>query len=319
MTHPEFLFKRTKSLKNSSGAVIFEYALLAGLIGMVSIVALTRTGDTSKVIYDDAKEQIAYASAVPVSIADPVSSLAHPGCYLAENQGTIGHEDWYGCVDMYIIGTAEFTAIAAGPTGNGSFAVADPEGGQDYTVGFNERNIFTGQVDNFDRAFSGLYYSGFDEDISHLDTINAIQMNYIFASNTNFNRDISNWNTSNVTNFSAAFKQSVFNQNINDWDVSKNIRLIRTFENSSFNQPLDRWDTSGVNDFSRVFNASVFNQNISDWNTQSATTMNFAFSNNSDFDQDLSRWNVDGVTSCNSFGQNSPQLTSKPSFTSCTE
>jgi surface protein len=43
-------------------------------------------------------------------------------------------------------------------------------------------------------------------------------MIYMF-SNSQFNQDISQWNTSNVTNMSYMFSNSRFNQDISQWNT----------------------------------------------------------------------------------------------------
>ena len=47
-------------------------------------------------------------------------------------------------------------------------------------------------------------------------------MSYMFAWCEDFNKDISSWNVSNITNMFAMFyKCKSFNQDISNWDVSK--------------------------------------------------------------------------------------------------
>ena len=60
---------------------------------------------------------------------------------------------------------------------------------------------------------------------------------------------------------------TLFNDNLNDWDVADCTNLGTTFRNcSSFNQPLDNWDVNNSEDFGGMFfGCSVFNQDISGW------------------------------------------------------
>ena len=65
-------------------------------------------------------------------------------------------------------------------------------------------------------------------------------MEYMFK-NTIFNQDISNWNVSNVWNMSGMFSHSKFNQDISNWDVSNVMYMTDMFEYSSFNQDISNW------------------------------------------------------------------------------
>jgi surface protein len=59
-----------------------------------------------------------------------------------------------------------------------------------------------------------------------------------------------------------------FNQDISDWDTS-NVTNMRDMFNGadSFNQDISDWDTSNVTDMSRMFFlAFSFNQDLSSWN-----------------------------------------------------
>jgi len=83
-----------------------------------------------------------------------------------------------------------------------------------------------------------------------LDTSNVVNMRAMFAG-TKFNQDISNWNTSKVTDMSHMFSgATVFNQPLNTWDVSNVTDMSYMFagvryrdgniynRTSSFNKPL---------------------------------------------------------------------------------
>ena len=81
-------------------------------------------------------------------------------------------------------------------------------------------------------------------------------MNQMFTDNSNFNQNISTWNTSNVTTMVAMFNSaSAFNQNIGSWDVSKVTNMNIMFRN-----------------------ASAFNQNIGSWNVALVTNVQFMLS-----------------------------------------
>ncbi|ACL42438.1 lipoprotein (plasmid) [Pseudarthrobacter chlorophenolicus A6] len=91
----------------------------------------------------------------------------------------------------------------------------------------------------------------------------------LFDSATSFNGDISDWDTSNVTDMSWMFSGSAFNQDISGWNTSKVTEMGMMF-----------------------YNADAFNQDISGWDTSNVSNMLYMFFANDSFDQDLSNWNV---------------------------
>lgn len=124
------------------------------------------------------------------------------------------------------------------------------------------------------------------------------RLDEVFYGASNFNGDISNWDTSGITNMSGMFRNaSSFNQNISSWDTSSVTDMSRMFEATPFNQNISSWDTSSVTNMSRMFLlATSFNQNLSFWNVGSVTDMSAMFGGASSFDQSLSSWNVSNVT-----------------------
>jgi hypothetical protein len=60
---------------------------------------------------------------------------------------------------------------------------------------------------------------------------------------------------------------TLFNDNLNGWDVADCTSFATTFRScSSFNQPLDSWDVNNCENFSSMFlGCSVFSQDISGW------------------------------------------------------
>ena len=159
------------------------------------------------------------------------------------------------------------------------------------------------------------------DDVTRVCTSRIISMANMFDGNTVFNQDIGNWDTSNVTNMSGMFESaSSFNQDIGNWDTSNVTNMSGMFyENRAFNQDIGNWDTSNVTSMYIMFSENrAFNQDIGNWNTSSVTNMGGMFYNNSAFNQDISSWSIDGVTSCFRFSYNSHQWTlPKPNFTNC--
>ena len=96
-----------------------------------------------------------------------------------------------------------------------------------------------------------------------------------FSWNSTFNGDISNWDTSQVTNMYAMFWQATsFNRPIGGWDTSKVTNMNSVFSSANaFNQDIGSWDTSQVTDMGHMFSsASAFNHDISSWTGSAATT-----------------------------------------------
>ena len=146
----------------------------------------------------------------------------------------------------------------------------------------------------------------------------------LFDGNTNFNEDISGWDTSNVTNMEFMFhKCRKFNQNINTkvvnlengrkykaWDTSKvtNMRFMFRYA-VNFNGDISGWDTTQVMDMSYMFaDTTKFNQDIKTkvtredgtkykaWDTSKVTNMSYMFYKASNFNINILNWNVSNVT-----------------------
>ncbi|MDH3324942.1 MAG: BspA family leucine-rich repeat surface protein, partial [Candidatus Peregrinibacteria bacterium] len=148
---------------------------------------------------------------------------------------------------------------------------------------------------------NGYFYGCSNLNSSATDALNlsgTTDLSYMFRSVTNFNGDISNWDTSSVVNMHNMFSSATsFNGNISNWDTSSVTDMYGVFASvTSFNQPLD-WNTSSVTTMSNMFSsATSFNQNISNWDTSSVTTMYSMFFRASNFNQNLSNWNTSSVT-----------------------
>ena len=150
------------------------------------------------------------------------------------------------------------------------------------------------------------FVSNFNSDISRWNTSNVIDMNGMFIRASAFNQNIGSWNTSNVTNMNAMFlRASDFNQNIGSWDTSSVTNMGGMFlRASAFNQNIGGWITSKVTDISYMsnmfFNASAFNNGQAPGGT--TQPMN---------------WTISFIGTPQDFSTNSALTTAnKPTFTS---
>ena len=138
---------------------------------------------------------------------------------------------------------------------------------------------------------SRMFYSAseFNGNISDWDTSSATEMRYMFRGASSFNQDIGSWNTSSVTDMGSMFDgASSFNQDIGSWNTSSVTNMYSMFNNaSSFNQNISSWDTSSVTTMWGMFlDASAFNQDLSGWCITKFT------SNPDDFDTGATSWTL---------------------------
>ncbi len=156
----------------------------------------------------------------------------------------------------------------------------------------NMENLFDTR-DKF--VYRNLRKKTFNGDISNWNTSEVTDMFGMFHELEVFNSDISNWNTGKVTDMSLLFNRAfVFDKDISKWNVSKVTDMQQMFYGAlKFNQDISDWDVSNVQNMSSMFvSAETFNQDISTWvvnNVQNLTTM---FYGALKFNQDISAWVV---------------------------
>ena len=113
-------------------------------------------------------------------------------------------------------------------------------------------------------------------------------MSYVFCANnqfsecntirSDFNADISNWNTASVTTLKDTFygATSFTGDGVSNWDTSSVTTLELTFYNATsfMGDGISNWDTSNVKDLKGTFADVIsFNGNLSRWNTASVVNM----------------------------------------------
>jgi surface protein len=103
-----------------------------------------------------------------------------------------------------------------------------------------------------------------DWDVSGVNMMFQLFDAYQNASAANFNDDISNWDTSNVTNMQYMFRGCIaFNQNIGNWNTEKVTDMRDMFNWAKvFNQPIRGWKpgnllTAGVTDMTNMFSGNT--------------------------------------------------------------
>ena len=149
-------------------------------------------------------------------------------------------------------------------------------------------------------AYQGFSWnSAFNGDVSNWDTSQVTNMYAMFWQATSFNRPIGGWDTSKVTNMNSVFSSAnAFNQNIGSWNTEKVTSMGSMFAAASaFNQDIGSWNTAKVTTMRAMFNdASAFNQDIGDWNTEKVTDMRHMFQDASAFNHDIGNWTTAQVT-----------------------
>ena len=263
---------------------------------------------------------------------------AAPECYTALTN-TLG--SWSGCQDMLIVNRSMLDTATSNNPINGGEDYYIGFGGQNYTFGDSDYNIFVGQVTDMDWLFS---WTTFNSNINYWDVSSVTTMRGMFGWNDFFNQPLNYWDVSNVTDKNFMFQLAIeFNQPLNNWDVSNvdgmwamfsgatsfnqplnswNVGNVTIMENmfwaaNSFNQPLNSWNVSSVTNMWSMFRDAInFNQPLNNWDTSSVTDMSYMFYNAFSFNQNLSMWDVSSTTNCDDFDGFSGGLI-RPNFISC--
>jgi len=158
------------------------------------------------------------------------------------------------------------------------------------TKAFNQplNNWDTSSATNMAQMFLG--NPVFNQNINSWDVSSVTDFSFMFnafflTEPAKFNKPLNNWDMSSALTINNMFSQSncIFNQDISEWNTS-NITDMQGafFANSRFNQDISTWDTSSVTNMSFLFNlASSFNRDLSNWDVNNVTTMESMFDGSS--------------------------------------
>ena len=74
-------------------------------------------------------------------------------------------------------------------------------------------------------------------------------------------------------------KETEFNEDISDWDTSSVVNMARMFQGAkAFNQPIGGWDTSSATNMNAMFGRAItFDQDISNWDLRSVQDLGRMF------------------------------------------
>ena len=134
-----------------------------------------------------------------------------------------------------------------------------------------------------------------------------------------FNESVNDWDVSNVTNFNYALKAPRFSQTLKTWDTSSATSLafmVNVVNLVDSTLEFNDWDVSNVTNFSQMFRANNYNKPLNNWqiNTNNNVNMQRMFRDNTTFNQDISDWNFSKVTSLSQFMSGKSELNYNPLY-----
>ena len=145
-------------------------------------------------------------------------------------------------------------------------------------------------------------------DVSDWDTSKVTNMQSMFSSCSSLTTlDVSDWDTSKVTNMQSMFSScsKLTTLDVSDWDTSSVTNMNYMFDGCSSLTTLDvsKWDTSKVTNMQSTLD-------VSKWNTSSVTNMNYMFRDCSSLTTlDVSKWDTSKVTNMQSMFEGCSSLT----------
>ena len=104
--------------------------------------------------------------------------------------------------------------------------------------------------------------------------------------------------TTFITDMGDLFrKDTEFNDNISHWDTSQVTHMDAMFQGATrFNADISTWDTSKLVDMGHMFDgATSFNADISNWNVEKLENMKWIFNNATSFTYKTEKWNLASI------------------------
>ena len=141
-----------------------------------------------------------------------------------------------------------------------------------------------------------------DTDISNWDTSKVTDMGFMFFKANNGNFDLTNWDVAQVTSFENAFSESTSSFDLSNWELSSASDMRKMFlDTDDFDGDfgVSSWKIGGnvvTIDMSQLFKGSNFNGDLSNWDVSQVTNMDSMFSSNNVFNQDIGSWDTSKVT-----------------------
>lgn len=159
---------------------------------------------------------------------------------------------------------------------------------------------------------SGWYKNNtdFNENISHWDTSSVTNFSAMFWKANNFTQDLSNWDTSKAVSIKYMLMEAYqWNSDLSNWNLANLKNMTAAFAKTSFTgSGVANWNVSNVTNFSYAFYGSKFSGEVSKWNTASAYNMQGMFWNAKQLNSDIGRWNVSNVTNFDHMLRNTSTL-----------
>lgn len=145
----------------------------------------------------------------------------------------------------------------------------------------------------FFRFFKGEIYG-----CELLNTSDVTNMSFMFRWTAKADPNVSNWDTSKVTDMEGMFLLASANPDVSKWNTSNVTNMKGMFDRAGNADPdVSKWDTSKVTDMEDMFSGVVNgNPDVSNWDTSSVTDMQSMFFRTEKANPDVSKWNTSNVT-----------------------